>query len=74
MDKYHVKITNNETKEVLLDSDSKCILGAVADETGVEKICFIDCNGLVLFCSMSIVEDILKHCKDLLIGGKSNAN
>lgn len=48
MNKYHIKITNNETKEVLLDHDSKCILGAVADETGVEKICFISCNGLTL--------------------------
>ena len=74
MNKYHIKITNKETKEVLLDSDSNCILGAVADETGVEKICFISCNGLILACSASIVEEILDHCKDLLNGGKSNAN
>lgn len=74
MNKYHIKITNNKTKEVLLDSDSKCILGAVADETGVEKICFIRCDGLTLWCSMSIVAEILKHCEDLLNGGKSNAN
>lgn len=74
MDKYHIKITNNETKEVLLDSDSKCILGAVADETGVEKICFIRCDGLTLSCSMSMVYEILRHCSDLLNGGSSNAN
>lgn len=74
MNKYHIKITNNETKEVLLDHDSKCILGAVADETGVEKICFISCNGLTLLCSVSMVEEILKHCKDLLTGGNSNEN
>ena len=74
MNKYHIKITNNKTKEVLLDSDSNCILGAVADETGVEKICFISCNGLTLACSASIVEEILDHCKDLFNGGKSNAN
>ena len=74
MNKYHIKITNKETKEVLLDSDSKCILGAVADDTGVEKICFISCDGLTLWCSMSIVEEILRHCEDLLNGGKSNAN
>lgn len=74
MNTYHIKITNNETKEVLLDSDSKCILGAVADETGVEKICFIRCDGLTLWCSMSIVEAILRHCRDLLDGGNSNAN
>lgn len=74
MNTYHIKITNNETKEVLLDSDSKCILGAVADDTGVEKICFIRCDGLTLWCSASIVEEILKHCRDLLNGGNSNAN
>lgn len=74
MNKYHIKITNNKTKEVLLDSDSNCILGAVADETGVEKICFISCNGLTLACSATIVEEILDRCKDLLNGGKSNAN
>lgn len=74
MNTYHIKITNNETKEVLLDSDSKCILGAVADETGVEKICFISCNGLTLACSATIVEEILDRCKDLLNGGNSNAN
>lgn len=74
MNTYHIKITNNETKEVLLDSDSKCILGAVADDTGVEKICFIRCDGLTLWCSMSIVEEILRHCRDLLDGGNSNAN
>lgn len=74
MNTYHIKITNNETKEVILDSDSKCILGAVADDTGVEKICFIRCDGLTLWCSMSIVAEILKHCEDLLNGGKSNAN
>lgn len=63
MNKYHIKITNNETKEVLLDHDSKCILGAVADE-----------NVLTLLCSVSMVEEILKHCKDLLTGGNSNEN
>lgn len=74
MNKYHIKITNNKTKEVLLDSDSNCILGAVADETGVEKICFISCNGFTLACSASIVEEILDRCKDLLDGGNSNEN
>lgn len=74
MNKYHIKITNNETKEVILDSDSKCILGAVADDTGVEKISFISCDGFTLWCSMSIVEEILRHCRDLLDGGNSNAN
>lgn len=37
MNTYHIKITNNETKEVLLDSDSKCILGAVADDTASKR-------------------------------------
>lgn len=43
MEKFHITITNNETAEVLADTDTSSIIGAFAEGDGTRSVCFLDC-------------------------------
>lgn len=41
--KYHIKITNNETGEVIEDADFCCIIGAFGTKESAKEIAAYDC-------------------------------
>jgi hypothetical protein len=44
MGKYHIIITNNETGQVLEDTDTDAIIGAFIEGEGTRSVCFLACN------------------------------
>lgn len=56
MSKFHITITNNETREILDDKDTDCIIGAYAADGGAYAIGHTSCNGGTLLGTISSVE------------------
>ena len=54
--KFHITITNNETREILADTDTDCIVGAYAAEGGASSIGHTACNGGTLLGTISSAE------------------
>lgn len=55
--KYHVKITDNETGEVIADKNYNCMIGAFGYEDGASEMAIFDCNMISI---LGTVEAALK--------------
>jgi len=55
--KYHVKITDNETGEVITDNNYNCLIGAFGHNDGASEMAICDCEILSI---VGTVEAALK--------------
>lgn len=49
---FHVKITDNETGEVLNDLDTNCIIGAFGSDTGALEVSNLDCRAITIVATV----------------------
>ena len=53
MEKFHITITDNETAEVLADTDTSSIIGAFDEGEGTRAVCFLACNTTELAATLT---------------------
>jgi hypothetical protein len=62
--KYHVKITDNETGEVLNHLDTNCIIGAFGNEIGALEISVFDCKMISILATVeAALKAVERTCK-----------
>ena len=42
--KYHIKVTDNETGEIVHESNRNCIIAGLGNEKGAAEMCIFDCD------------------------------
>lgn len=50
--RFHVKITDNETGEIINDLDTNCIVGAFGSEIGALEVSDIDCKAITIVATV----------------------
>lgn len=60
MAKFHITIKDNETGEILHDSDTKAIIGAFDSQDKTECIATIACNPMTLASTVNGVKSVLE--------------
>lgn len=66
MEKFHITITNNETAEVLADTDTGAIIGAFTKGEVTRSVCYTDCDTAELAATLTGALQITnKHMADL---------
>jgi hypothetical protein len=66
MGKYHIIITNNETGQVLADTDTDAIIGAFTEGEGTRSVCYTNCDMAELAAMLTGALQITnKHMADL---------
>ena len=63
--KYHIKITDNETGEVITESDRNCIIAGLGNEKGAAELCVFDCDLISIIGTVkAALFAIERMCKD----------
>ena len=69
MKNFHITITNNNTGESILDTDSDAIIGAVKNDIGVNAVAFTNCctsgYAQTIAAAQAVVNELLKENKKL---------
>lgn len=60
---YHLTITDNETGEVMLDTDSYAIIGSVGVENGASSVGFTNCDIYELAVAVQAAEGAVAEVK-----------
>lgn len=62
--RYHVKITDNETGEVICDTDRNCIIAGLGFEDGAGEMAVFDCNMLSIIGTVeATLRAVERTCK-----------
>ena len=64
MAKFHITIKNNETGEIMHDSDTKAILGAFDSQDKTECIAALECNPVTLASTLNGAECVLDDIRN----------
>ena len=69
MKKFHITITNNNTGESILDTNSDAIIGAVEEDDGVDAMAFTSCDikiyAQTIAIAQKVVNKLLKEDKNI---------
>jgi hypothetical protein len=61
MKKFHIIIKDIKTGEILHDTDTDAIIGAIHEEDKTAGICFTECNGEAMVETISATKKVLKE-------------
>lgn len=61
MGKLHIIITNDETQEVLVDTDTCAIIGAFAEGEGTRAVCYTRCDTAELAATLTVAQQIVNE-------------
>ena len=61
MGKFHIIITNNETQDVLVDTDTCAIIGALEENEGTRAVCYTNCDTAELAATLTGAQQIVNR-------------
>ncbi len=64
---FHITITDLTSGKIIINADSKAILGSVACDDGVHGIGVTACNTLTLITTVNVAEKLVKSTKKEVI-------
>lgn len=64
---FHITITDLTSGKIIINADSKAILGSVACDDGVHGIAVTACNTLTIINTVNVAEKLVKSTKKEVI-------